>query len=361
MYHPTRSYNRVLVSFLVIAFMFISSLAASGESITEVWSKNIGGSKHWVSISNSGTIALVKTTNTGSELMVFSSSGDLMKSWGPPSGSSFSIAKAREGCIIVTFGDTFSSLSPDGEEQQWGLSLDDLYGVGITPECNKVVVTSAPTGEPSTVSAASGNGSTLWSTKVESWVWDPAVSKNGYIALGGQKYGMDFDKGRNAVYLMNSDGRMLWSKGTSSAVFNISISRDGKRILAALDEGGMVLLDNQGNILWRKVEIGGVSDISSDGNYVAAGKEGHVVMLDSNGKIVWENSEVPAMGEILVSPHGGLTIVKGPMNNEGYILGNHGEIIKQVSLSGFNPGISISSNGKYLVFAGKEIRVFRGG
>lgn len=361
-------FNNRYVQVLIISIVLFSlavglSASVPGTEVTKLWEREIGGSKHWVSVANTGRVAVVKDTTNSSELIILSPGGKVTQRWTPPSRDTFDICLAREGCIVATYGDTVSLFSPDGANQQWGVNLDSLYGVGIADNCERIYVTNAPFDKPSTVVAVDGKGNTLWARQLNSRVWDPAVSKQGYIALGGQDYGPKFEKGENAVHLLNPSGNLLWSKKTDSPVIDVAINEDATRIAAGLDAGEMLFLNRKGQVLWEKSEIGGWLGMSTTGETIVTGKDGHIVAFNSEGILEWGNAEVPTgLGAqaIKVVKGGKLTAVKVTwMGNKVFLLDEEGKKLYQRSLSGYAPDMSISESGKYVALAGQSVVLFQ--
>ncbi len=90
------------------------------------------------------------------------------------------------------------------------------------------------------------------------------ISENGYIALGSK---------RGNVYLMDSEGKILWKKNFRDFVYGIGISGMGERIAVGLGKGIVNLLDSKGEVLGSyntQITLWDI-DIDARGEHILAG------------------------------------------------------------------------------------------
>lgn len=174
----------------------------------------------------------------------------------------------------------------------------------------------------------------LWSYNFGSGVaYRHAISSNGsYIFLG---FSTDLSsENAGKVYLLNNSGEILWSYLTIGDVRDISISEDGDYMVASSHKDGaggeIYYFQRNNNItLWRyqTADVLGLSggvrvSISGDGKYVVAGGEdGSVYYLGSEGIIIdkcyVDKSHCDINSVRVISFHA--TWVNGSVASDGYI------------------------------------------
>jgi len=346
---------------LFFAFLLAGNIAVTGTnaSIAEVWSVPISDVAYSVSVSDNGRVVVV--TNDGANLHVYSSQGEREKNWNPPRGDYFEFCLIRQDYVLATYGDVVSLFGNGGKEQLWAKSLQDLCPDAVTMsiDSTSIVMASYPPDAKSTVWMLDVDGNALWNRQVESNVTDTAITPEGFVVVGGEKYGYFADKGRDVVYLFRQNGSLAWWKETDSPVIDVAVSDDCSYIAAGLDNGGMLFLDGDGHILWEKDDIGGWVDLSGDGQLVVAGSNlGYFVVVDAEGNAIWQSAALDIFGyqDGLNISRNGQTVVgfAMPMKYEGngvFVFDGTGEILYSDTNSTSAPRVAVSESGQFVAIA----------
>ena len=348
---------------LFFAFLLTGNIAVTGTnaSVAEVWSVPISKYAYSVSVSDSGRVVAVVDISKVSHMQVYSSQGEREKSWNPPKGAYFEFCLIRQDYVLATYGDVVSLFGNGGKEQLWAKSLQDLWPDAVTMsiDSKSIVMASYPPDAKSTVWMLDIDGNTLWKRQVESNVTDTAITPEGFVVAGGEKYGYFADKGRDAVYLFRLNGSLAWWKETDSPVIDVVVSDDCSYIVAGLDNGGMLFLDRDGHVVWEKEAIGAWVDMSGDGQRIVASSLNGLVVLGVDGNIIWQSDALgylPGSQDGLDISRNGRAIVglQAPMIYEGNqvcVFDRAGENVYSDKDSNSSPRVAVSQSGQFVAIA----------
>jgi len=346
---------------LFFAFLLAGNIAVTGEnaSVAEVWSAPISKYAYSISVSDSGRVVAVVDISKVSHMEVYSSQGEVERNWSS-SKRDFEFCLIRKDYVLVTYGDIVSLFGNGGNEQLWADSYQDLWpNAAMSVDSKRIVILSYPPDAKSTIWTLNMEGDVLWNHQVESNVSVAAITPEGFVAAGGEKYGYLCDKGRDAVYLFRPDGSLAWSKETDSPVIDVAVSDDCSYIVAGLDNGGMLFLDRDGHVVWEKEEIGAWVDMSGDGQRIVASSLNGLVVLGVDGNIIWQSDALgyfPGDGGNLNISRNGKTIVglEAAMIYEGNrvcVFDRAGENVYSDTDSNSSPRVAVSESGQFVAIA----------
>jgi len=346
-----------------LAFLLTANVAAANTTanMVEVWSVPISDYAYCVSVSDSGRVAAVVGISKVSHMQIYATQGNLERDWNPPRGGAFEFCLIRKEYVLATYGDVVSLFGSGGTEQLWAKSLKHLWAEAVTmsTDSKRIVMASYPPDDKSAVLMLDMEGNALWNRQVESNVTDTAITPDGFIVAGGEKYGYFADKGGDAVYLFRPNGSLAWRKEMDSPVIDVAVSDDCGYIAVGLDNGGMIFLDGAGEVLWQKEDIGAWVDLSVDGQLVVASSISGLVVLRADGSTVWENDTMgflPGGQDSLNISENGQTIVglEAPMkyqDNDVFVFDRTGQILYSEVNSTTAPRIAASQNGQFVAIA----------
>lgn len=108
------------------------------------------------------------------------------------------------------------------------------------------------------------------------------ISRDGSrIVTGGKSH---------EVRMFDSNGNLLWTYPTDQVITDGRMSADGSRIIVGTVWGGIYCLDGNGNLLWRRVRPVGHNSVymTQNGKYIVLGGPG-IMLLDNEGMVLWQN------------------------------------------------------------------------
>ncbi len=92
------------------------------------------------------------------------------------------------------------------------------------------------------------------------------------------------------VVMLNLNGKELWRFLTDSACWGFDVSPDSSLIAVGCKTGSIYILDNAGNLVWKKnmgSEVNGVR-FSPDGSYLVGGRSGQTTLFNpKTGEELW--------------------------------------------------------------------------
>jgi WD40 repeat protein len=148
---------------------------------------------------------------------------------------------------------------------------------------------------------------------------------------------------------------LLWKYKTDGRVYSVDISSDGNYIAAGSYYNYVYLFDKAGNQLWKEPTEGNANyvSISSDGNYIAVGSndwwpsDNHSVYLfDRTGKQLWNKTSEEFVRASISSS--GNYVVARFSDNYVYLFDKAGNQILNEPTDGIVNSVSISSDGNYI-------------
>ena len=93
------------------------------------------------------------------------------------------------------------------------------------------------------------------------------------------------------VRMFDENGNLLWTFPTEQVITDGKMSADGSIVVVGTVWGGVYCLDGNGNLLWRRVRSVGHNAvyITRNGKYIALGGPG-IMLLDNEGTVLWEDN-----------------------------------------------------------------------
>ena len=371
-----RGFGGICIRALVFLLCLGWSIPGAATSLAEQCNIGISKFTYSLAVSDEGIMAAVEEAATGAVLAIYGPDGTAFKRWSAPDGRSFEYCEISGEYVLATYGAGVALFSDYGRKQEWGRRFADLWGYACSLDTveQRVIAADYPLDGSSTVWAISFSGTVLWQHNLPSLVTDTAICEAGHVAVAGEQYGLMLDKGRHAVYLLSPTGTEQWHFETSSPAIDIAMSSDGLWLLAGLDNGGMVFLENRSRLLgreprllWSKDDIGGYVDLAADaGTAVAATSDMDLALLSSSGEEIWTSGRRDVFGdrdEICISADGSLIAAVGLAmkwdDNPALIYASTGNVLYESFSSSTRPSVAVSPNGRYVAVAsGFRLRLF---
>lgn len=183
------------------------------------------------------------------------------------------------------------------------------------------------------VSAEEGEYVPVWSLGAHGPVSSVAVTHDGSTIVAAAD---------TSVYLLDQQGNVLWRRPVGSYVNDVAISPEGSRIGVAADK--LYLYTREGDLLWT-VKTGYIYrsvDLSANGAYVATGCDnGAVFIFDRNKKQLWDYDMGTDSYDLAISENG-RRIAIGCDNQGVYLLNSRqgeswsygtGKLVKGIDLT----------------------------
>lgn len=163
---------------------------------------------------------------------------------------------------------------------------------------------------------------------------------------------------------------ILWEYGAGSAALDVAISADGSFVAVACGSGEVLLLDKQGQLLW-KYDTGSNQEgaksvaMSAYASVIAVGcGDGSVQLLDKQGKLLWKyDNQTNGGGEVLgvaVSADASY-VAAGDAFGVLHLFDRQGKLQWKYSttnnLISYNCGVALTADGSF-VAASPMIRTF---
>ncbi|EEB75025.1 hypothetical protein TAM4_970 [Thermococcus sp. AM4] len=222
---------------------------------------------------------------------------------------------------------------------------DAISDVAITPDGSMVVAGSVD----HNVYAFNRNGELLWKGTTKWEVWSVAVSDDGrYVAAGSRDASVYMFDGRT--------GELLWrypSGGgipSNAGVLDVEIS--GDYVAAGTQDGKLYLLKTDGTLLWSRVLPGEVKDIalSSNAEYIAVGSySDYVYLFTRSGGLLWTYYTGNDVGTVAITSDGS-EVFAGNWNGHVYKLNKAGKLLWEKNLnSGGVTKVLLTPDGKYAI------------
>lgn len=362
-----RELARIVLALAVVLPVVTAHAVATG--VEEVWNRTIPTVCWSLSVSNEGDVAAVEVDGSQTTLGVYSADGTIIKRWTPPRGKQFTYCAVDDARILALYGDVASLFTDRGREQAWSKSVADMWPTtaALNASIGYVVFADQPLVLQSTVWCLTLKGDRIWSKSVPSLVTDTAISDSGHVVVAGEMYGLMYDQGMHAVYLFSPSGTELWRVETESPVIDVDISPQAQYVVAGLDNGGMLLLDETGRTVWSRNDIGGWIDMAADANVIIASTNfDGIAALALSGETLWRNPDARLWGDrdgLCVSENGSIVVALGfemiYPDNVVQILNSMGEVLYEQENSSTAPRVAVSPNGRYVAIAfGRWLRLF---
>ena len=270
---------------------------------TQLWS---GWSSTHLDLSRDGNYIV---TSQGQAVRLFSRQGILL--WDKSPGDVVtSVSISPDGAYIVASGGkTVQSWYNSGS----GLgknTTETVRTVKISPVNDQILVATSQALRSYNISY------------VPNWYDD--TTSPGYLAISGDGTGIVTTIG-NHIRMYHGSGTLLWDRSFPGGnIICLAYSRDGSTVVAGCDDGTVLILDRDGNLLFSgNVGTWATSvGISDDGSTIATGSiDDQVHIFDRKGTLLGATVTKSAIksGSVVVSGDGSLIVVVDLSNVYGYL------------------------------------------
>lgn len=215
------------------------------------------------------------------------------------------------------------------------ISQDDTFVVtaGVTPY----------------VYLLSSNGNLVWEAETDGAASGVSVSNGGmYTAVGTKK---------GSLYLFDRNGAVLWKVTLGDVVYDAALSSGGTYLAAGSDDGCVYLYKNSGELIWKKKINGNIYavGISDDGSIIAVGKrEFDVSAYDLQGNRLWSYKTPEQVLDVDVSPDGS-RIVAGCSDGRIFVFDREGSMLWSYDVKRAVNGVSASLYGNYIAAGSDDL------
>jgi len=354
----------------IILILRLSPIAQAAEylDVAEIWTSKTDTVLS-ISVSEEGSLAFSEQTRNAGFIRIYDQKDKSLESW--KCSSTERVVVSGNYVFCAYNGNIFSLFQIKPSKQLWGRRIDLLspscLGYSHESECGVVgdiPMDSAFNPAASTIWVFDQNGGVIWEERLNVHLTCAAVNQRGYVAAAGEKFGpldknFNCTEGENAVYVFDPLGKLLAHVQFDSPPIDVEIDKNAKRIVVGLDNGGMVLLDRDGEILWEEDNIGGYVAVDEQGERIVTTKLTHLVLLNQEGKVLWESHQEVAGGieGLVVSPNGKYIGIRAPNLTVAILEAASGKVLYQtkpakkmsrVSLSNSYAGIAIEGKVKLL-------------
>jgi len=217
------------------------------------------------------------------------------------------------------------------------------------------------------------NSKVLWLAKVGNQAWRVALSADGQTAVVGTGSTRPWDMGGRGLYTFGGDGRLRWQQDLGASVWGLALAADGRTVAVGTDGHEAILLDGEGNFLWRRRMTGlgwwawvWTVALSADGRTVVVGSANKsLLVLDRGGNLLGEHDAGADVHAVAVSANG-QTVAAGSSDQQVYLLDGQGRLLWCEKLKDKVWAVALSADGQRLVVGAGEkeahVRTFdRGG
>src|SRR5579884_99474 len=246
-------------------------------------------------------------------------------------------------------------LRPDGSaEVRAGFSVETLLKLEATPYADDFLGMTAD----DIYLFRAGSKSRFLGERRISYV-DAALSAD------GQRLAVGFSDIAGASYMLaygEIGGRVLWTRDMDSALSAVTISRDGRQIVAGAEDGTIWRMDAAMQDIWRFMQEEAVRALacSADGSAVAYGTAGGAVgLIDAEGARRWEVRVTGEIAALALSGEGTLCAVlccpaEGGGTPRLLCLVGEGQVGWEYAAEKRLVGLSVSANGLYLAASARD-------
>lgn len=347
----------------IILILRLSPIAQAGEDldVKEIWICKTDTVLS-ISVSEEGNLAFSEQTKNTGFIRIYNQKDESLESW--KCSSTERVVVSGNYVFAAYNGNIFSLFQIKPSKQLWGRRVDFLSPSCLCysheSECGvvgNIPMDSAFNPAASTIWLFDQNGGVVWEKRLNIHLTCAVVNQKGYIVAAGGKFGpldrnLNYTEGENAVYVFDPSGKLLAYVQFDFPPIDIEIDKNAKRIIVGLDNGGMVFLNRDGEILWEKDNIGGYVAIDEQGERIVTTKSTHLVLLNQEGKVFWESGQEVTGGieGLVVSPNGKYIGIRVPNLAVVILEAASGKVLYQtkpgkkvsrVSLSNCYAGIAI--------------------
>jgi WD40 repeat protein len=276
---------------LTIIFLFCILIPA-GQAVDPLWivTASPGEELSMVAISHDGSTIVAG----GDQLIVLSPDGT--KLWSGWSGTTLDISQDG-GYIVTSQGQTVRFFTRQGT-MLWDQSLGDIVtDVSLSPDA-EMIAAGGGRYVQSWYNSGSGLGRNVTETVQDikispvkdqiivttakalrsfnlSYVpnWDDDTISPGTVEISGDGTGIVIPNG-NHIRMYHGSGTLLWDRSfPGGTILSLAYSRDGSMVVAGRDDGTVIVVNRDGNLLWTgKAGLWVTSvSVSDNGSVIATG------------------------------------------------------------------------------------------
>ncbi len=185
---------------------------------------------------------------------------------------------------------------------------------------------------------------------VEKWSFTPDSPLTS-ISLATNSLHVALADEKRFIYLMNSDGELLWKTQLKYEPHEIRVSTNAKYIGVLDIKNNLTVLDENGSILWEFKLDAGASSLAinqMDGFLVAGSTKGHIYFFRLDGNLIWKQKAPHTIYDLAFAPNANGFVVLSTANDlvlydyegmPGWII----DIGRQAS------GLDVSRDGKFII------------
>jgi hypothetical protein len=354
----------------MILALGLSPIAQTAEylGVEEIWTCKTDTVLS-ISVSEEGNLAFSEQTRNVGFIRIYNQEDKSLESW--KCSSTERVVVSGNYVFAAYNGNIFSLFQIKPSKQLWGRRIDllSLFCLGYSHEVECAVVGDIPMDSAlnpvaSTIWVFDQNGGVIWEERLNVHLTCAVINQKGYVVAAGEKFGpldknFNYTEGENAVYAFDPSGKLLAHVQFDSPPIDVGIDKNAERIVVGLDNGGMVLLNRDGKVLWEKGNIGGYVALDEQGKRIVTTKLTHLVLLNQEGKVLWESQQEVTGGieGLVVSPNGKYIGIQAPNLTVVILEAASGKVLYQikpgkkvsrVSLSNCYAGIAIKGKVKLL-------------
>ncbi|MEW6096798.1 MAG: PQQ-binding-like beta-propeller repeat protein [bacterium] len=148
-----------------------------------------------------------------------------------------------------------------------------------------------------------------------------------------------------------TQGQIRWKYKTKAPVRCLTISPDGRYMLAGTEDGILSLLDRNGKLIWEEYVSANSVVISPDLKYIACGgNDCNIYFFTRYGKLLWKWGTTDYVNSVAIASQDNSVIASGEDRNL-YFLSKEGVLLWRTRLKGCGIKVGISTDGDYIVTA----------
>ncbi|MFC7232977.1 PQQ-binding-like beta-propeller repeat protein [Saliphagus sp. GCM10025308] len=189
--------------------------------------------------------------------------------------------------------DLFGLLDLEGETNSL-IEHPGMWDIDSSENAELIASVSSPIATTGSVELVDNEGAVLWESNFDDATgFTVAITDEGeYVTIGTARYwgGGIEPTGQPGIRLYDNSGTNLWRYDHDENVISIGISSEHELVVAGTDDGTLIVLDIDGNVLWETTEYGGWVVLSNDGETILTSEpDGMLYAIDSrNGDQRWE-------------------------------------------------------------------------
>ncbi len=211
------------------------------ESASSPWRRETGASVVTVDISAEGRFGVYGNSQGRLELLDCAQEGRTLweKDFGKAGITSVAVSKEAGTIAISTSNFEITVYNRKGDVKHTKTTEEIIKKLDITDEGDRII---AASGEALFEMMPAGGLKKLRAFKPRENIQSISISKSGeYITVGTRKGG---------VYLLDSEGRIIWTMDTLNPVYGVSVSSKGD-VVAGLMNGALLLYSKEGEQVWK--------------------------------------------------------------------------------------------------------------